>query len=64
MEGYFIIREHELRVREMEERAQLFRDEPRKPRRRVSARRGTTAAIPVMDRGRLNPWDATYIRTT
>ncbi|MCK9519023.1 MAG: hypothetical protein M0R74_08405 [Dehalococcoidia bacterium] len=63
MEGFYVMREHEVRMRELEERALLFRDVPRRPRRWFSwlRRRPVTTHV-APEREPLNPWDATYIR--
>lgn len=64
MERYYITLEQELLTRELEERAHLFRDEPRRKRPGLLARLVkwlktpvTAPREPVMD-----PWHATYIR--
>lgn len=64
METEYVLREHELLMQELEARAQLFRDEPRRPRRRLFGRRAKplAGAVTVAHGAELNPWDQTYIR--
>jgi hypothetical protein len=63
METEYVLREHELLVHEVEARAQLFRDEPRRPRWRLFGRRAKPLAREItLQHAELNPWDATYLR--
>jgi|GEM_PF-2707699 len=64
MESYYILREHELLVRELEARAQLLRDEPRKPRRSLFARIKNWLTTPrsAAKEPTVDPWTATFVR--